>query len=175
MSLHNMLRVLMLLTAISCCNAKSRVRHRILSRDTYEVPGIEYMSDSELRPKSKINFMSDSEQQSSNINFMSDSEQQSSNINFMSDSEQQSSSINFMSDSEHSGSGDVSSSEKEDVSGISDSDGVSENNQVTANYDPNGSTNNDYIPQDYGQFYHDDNNGQNDSDGSGAEPQEENQ
>nr|XP_021328775.1 uncharacterized protein si:ch73-306e8.2 isoform X2 [Danio rerio] len=162
MSLHNMLRVLMLLTAISCCNAKSRVRHRILSRDTYEVPGIEYMSDSELRPKSKINFMSDSEQQSSNINFMSDSEQQSS-------------SINFMSDSEHSGSGDVSSSEKEDVSGISDSDGVSENNQVTANYDPNGSTNNDYIPQDYGQFYHDDNNGQNDSDGSGAEPQEENQ
>nr|XP_021328776.1 uncharacterized protein si:ch73-306e8.2 isoform X7 [Danio rerio] len=149
MSLHNMLRVLMLLTAISCCNAKSRVRHRILSRDTYEVPGIEYMSDSELRPKSKINFMSDSEQQSSNINFMSDSE--------------------------HSGSGDVSSSEKEDVSGISDSDGVSENNQVTANYDPNGSTNNDYIPQDYGQFYHDDNNGQNDSDGSGAEPQEENQ
>nr|XP_021328777.1 uncharacterized protein si:ch73-306e8.2 isoform X8 [Danio rerio] len=136
MSLHNMLRVLMLLTAISCCNAKSRVRHRILSRDTYEVPGIEYMSDSELRPKSKINFMSDSE---------------------------------------HSGSGDVSSSEKEDVSGISDSDGVSENNQVTANYDPNGSTNNDYIPQDYGQFYHDDNNGQNDSDGSGAEPQEENQ
>nr|XP_002665216.2 uncharacterized protein si:ch73-306e8.2 isoform X3 [Danio rerio] len=163
MSLHNMLRVMMLLTAISCCNAKSiRVSHTIHSRDIYEVPGIEYMSDSELRPKSKINFMSDSEQQSSNINFMSDSEQQSSNIN-------------FMSDSEHSGSGDVSSSEKEDVSEISDSDGVLENNQVTANYDPNGSTNNDYIPQDYGQFYHDDNNGQNDSDGSGAEPQEENQ
>nr|XP_009291262.1 uncharacterized protein si:ch73-306e8.2 isoform X6 [Danio rerio] len=150
MSLHNMLRVMMLLTAISCCNAKSiRVSHTIHSRDIYEVPGIEYMSDSELRPKSKINFMSDSEQQSSNINFMSDSE--------------------------HSGSGDVSSSEKEDVSEISDSDGVLENNQVTANYDPNGSTNNDYIPQDYGQFYHDDNNGQNDSDGSGAEPQEENQ
>nr|XP_009291260.1 uncharacterized protein si:ch73-306e8.2 isoform X4 [Danio rerio]XP_017207286.1 uncharacterized protein si:ch73-306e8.2 isoform X2 [Danio rerio] len=163
MSLHNMLRVMMLLTAISCCNAKSiRVSHTIHSRDIYEVPGIEYMSDSELRPKSKINFMSDSEQQSSNINFMSDSEQQSS-------------SINFMSESEHSGSGDVSSSEKEDVSEISDSDGVLENNQVTANYDPNGSTNNDYIPQDYGQFYHDDNNGQNDSDGSGAEPQEENQ
>nr|XP_009291261.1 uncharacterized protein si:ch73-306e8.2 isoform X5 [Danio rerio] len=150
MSLHNMLRVMMLLTAISCCNAKSiRVSHTIHSRDIYEVPGIEYMSDSELRPKSKINFMSDSEQQSS--------------------------SINFMSESEHSGSGDVSSSEKEDVSEISDSDGVLENNQVTANYDPNGSTNNDYIPQDYGQFYHDDNNGQNDSDGSGAEPQEENQ
>ncbi|XP_056333259.1 uncharacterized protein LOC130244754 [Danio aesculapii] len=57
MSLDNLLRVFMLLTAVSCCNAKSISAKRSSgSTDNNAIPGIAFMSDSEQWPWHMVHF-----------------------------------------------------------------------------------------------------------------------